>query len=262
MIVIKTGFSPTVPLSHSRIGIDSITRNGLATASSEAAGFPAGAAANPLTYEFWRATSLPATWKVDAGAAKEVSYVGIAAHTLGTSNCTVTVQYSTDDSNWVTMDSHTPLDNSAIMFLFAPTTARYWRLSISGAVVPSVGVVYIGKALEMERACFAGLVPINFSRDTVIRPNRSEGGQWLGRSVIRQGSSMGVAYKHLTYDWYKDNFDPFVEDAIVYPFFFGWRPDGYPESVGYVWVSDDIKPSTMGIKSLLEVSFEMQGIEN
>jgi hypothetical protein len=258
MVVIEPGFDPIIPLSHSRIGIDNIVRGGTVTASSAVAGFPASAAANPLTYEFWRPETLPATWKVDAGSAKEVDYVGVASHNLAEGD-TVTVEYSLDDSTWEEVISHSPTTNAPIMFLFVPITARYWRLNISGTS-PSIGVIYIGKALEMQRACFAGLSPINFSRDSIIRPNRSEGGQWLGRSLIREGSSMSVSFRHLDYDWYADNFDPFVEQAREYPFFFAWRPDDYPETVGYVWTSQDITPSTMGIRNLLEVGFDMQGL--
>jgi len=262
MIVIQTGFNPATPLTHSRIGMSHIGRTGTVSASSAAAGFPAAAANNPLTYEFWRATSLPAWWKVDAGTSTSVNYVGIASHTLSDSTATVSVQYSADNSSWTTVDSLTPADNSPIMFLFAPVSARYWRIYITAATVPSVGVVYIGTTLDMQRACYSGLSPIDMSRNTVIRTNVSEGGQWLGRTIIRQGSSMSVGFRHLDYDWYKDNFDPFAVDALSYPFFFAWRPDGYPETIGYVWTSGDITPSTMGIRDLLQVSFDMTGIGN
>jgi hypothetical protein len=257
MVIIKPGFDPIIPLSHSRIGIDNIARTGTVTASSAANGFPASAAKNPLTYEFWRPASMPAWWRVDALAPVKCNYVGIAAHTLSGRN--VQIQYSTDNSTWIDIDSVTPLENSPLMFLFQEIEARYWRVLVTGTA-PSIGVIYIGKVLEMQRPCFAGLSPINFSRNTVIRPNRSEGGQWLGRSVIREGSSMAVSYKHLEYNWYEENFDPFVEDARSYPFFFAWRPDNYPETVGYVWTADDIAPTTMGIRNLLEVGFEMQGL--
>jgi hypothetical protein len=257
MVVIQPGFDPTIPLSHSRIGMNNIVRDGTVSASSASTGFPASAAKNPLTYEFWRPASSPATWTVNALTAKEVDYVGIAAHTL--SGRAVTVQYSTDNSTWINVQTHNPTNNSPIMFLFAPITAQYWRISVTGGIF-SIGVIYVGKALEMQRACFAGLSPINFSRNSIVRPNRSEGGQWLGRSLVREGSSMSVSFRHLDYDWYKDNFDPFVEQAREYPFFFAWRPDNYPETVGYVWTADDISPSTMGIRNLLEVGFDMQGL--
>lgn len=259
MIFVQNTFSPTIPLSHSRIGIDNIVRTGTVSASSAQSGFPASAAKNPLTYEFWRPSSLPATWTVDAGAPVSINYCGIAAHTIGSSGAALTVQYSTDNSTWVSVLGENQSDDSPMMFLFTPVTARYWRISITGSVIPSVGVVYFGSALEMQRPCFANISPINFNRTTVIRPNRSENGQWIGRSVVRQGVSTSVSFRHLDYDWYRDNFDPFVKLAIKYPFFFAWRPDNYQDAVGYVWTTADIAPQTMGIRDLLQVSFEMIG---
>lgn len=258
MIKIEAGFAPVVPLTHSRIGYDSITRTGTVTASSAQAGFPASAAANPLTYEFWRPEAAGDHWEVDAGEAVLVDFVGIAAHTLG-DGATVEIQYSTDGTAFTTADSVTPTNNAPIMFLFEPVEAQYWRIVVLD-VVASVGVIYVGKVLEMERACYAGLSPIDLSRRTTIRPNISEGGQWLGRSIIREGSAMSVGFRHLNYDWYLENFDPFVEQAREYPFFFAWRPEGYPESVGYVWVNQDITPTTMGIRKFLEVNFDMEGL--
>jgi hypothetical protein len=260
MVKIQTGFSPAIPLTHSRIGMDNICRTGTASASSTASGFSANAPKNNLTYEYWKPTSLTATWAIDAGSARTVNYCGIAAHDCGSSGNTITVQSSTNNSTWTTRDSFAPTDNSPIMFLFEDVSARYWRISIAGGTAPTIGVIQFGKTLDMERPCFAGLEPINFSRTTVIRPNRSENGQWIGRSIIRGGSSMSVSYRHLSYAWYKANFDPFVEDARKYPFFFAWRPQGYLDTVGYVWTAQDIAPSTMGIKNLLQVSFDMQGL--
>jgi hypothetical protein len=260
VIKIQTGFNPTIPLSHSRIGHQSYTRTGTVTASSAAVDFPADAPLNELTYEFWRPTALPATWDLDVGSEENVNYFGIAAHTLGSSGNTVSIQSSVDNTTWDTIDSITPTDNSPIMFLFESVTAQYYRIEITGEAIPSVGVIYIGTVLEMLRPSYAGLTPISLSRDSVIRPNRSEGGQWLGRSVIRSGSSMSVNYSNLDNAWVRSTFRDFINDAVIYPFFFAWRPDNYPEDVGYVWVSEDIKPSNSGTRDLMNVSIQMSGL--
>ena len=260
MIKIQTGFNPTIPLTHSRIGYDTFTLTGTATASTSTIDFPADAPLNSMTYEYWRPTALPATWVLDAGSSKMANYFGIAAHSLGSSDCSITIASSPDNVTWTTIDTLTPADDSPIMFLFANVTARYWRLSISGSVIPSIGVVYVGPVLEMMRPCFAGLSPINLSRVTVIRPNKSEGGQWLGRSVIRSGSTMTVQYNNLGGQWYRDNFDPFVERAIYAPFFFAWRPADYPDAVGYVSVDKDIAPKNSNSRDLMSVGFAMVGL--
>lgn len=260
MIKIQTGFSPAMPLTHSRIGYNTFTATGTATASTAQALFPASAPLNSLTYEYWRPTSLPATWTLDAGSSKMANYFGIAAHTLGSSGCTITIAGSDDNITWTDIDSLTPTDDSPIMFLFANRIARYWRLSINGGAVPSIGVVYVGPVLEMMRPIFGGVSPINLSRVTVIRPNKSEGGQWIGRSVIRSGFIMSVQYNNLDGQWYRTNFDPFVQSAIYTPFFYAWRPLGYLDGVGYVSVDKDITPRNSGIRDLMTVGFVMVGV--
>lgn len=262
MIKVQTGFNPTIPLNHSRIGHQTFTRTGTATASSAQTLFPADAPLNEMTYEYWRPASMPASWVLDTGASNIVNYFGIAAHTLGSSGCVLTIASSPNNATWTTIDTLTPADDSQIMFLFANVTARYYRLSIAGSTVPSVGVIYIGKTLDMLRPCYAGLTPISLSEDSVIRPNKSEGGQWLGRSVLRSGSSMKVSYSNLENAWVRTAFRAFMDDAIIHPFFFAWRPDSYPDDVGYVWVGDNIKPSNQGVRDLMQVSLSMSGIAN
>jgi hypothetical protein len=73
---------------------------------------------------------------------------------------------------------------------------------------------------------------------------------------------MKVQYTNLENNWVRTTFKDFIEDAVIYPFFFAWRPDNYPEDVGYVWVADDIKPNNMGRNSLMQVGFDMSGLSS
>lgn len=265
-VVIQSAFSPTRPLTHARIGHASITRTGELAASGDQAGFEADAAVNPLTYESWKPDALPATWRIDAGEAVTVDYVGIAAHTLGTDGATVIPQESDDDSAWsdVTgISAHSPSDDGPILFLFAGESHRYWRIRITGSTIPSVGVVFIGASLAMERPFYGGHSPLDLSRRTVMRPQKSERGQFLGRAIVRGGFGTDVAWQHLTPTFIRDEFDLFVEEAKRYPFFFAWRPSTFPESVGYVWTGQDIQPSNMGTgPGLMQVSFSLEGLGN
>lgn len=277
MIYIEEDYAPDVPLSHARIGYDN--RVTTATADSALPDFPAASVANPLTYEFWRpmGTSgvLTATF-----AAGPVDYVGIAAHNMAGGSVHVEVLSNpepqtglyVEDGYWV--DGYAansgfvfppqlpivfPVDNSPIMLLFRERQAFGVRITVSGSA-PAIGVLYAGKALAMQRKVWGGINPINFTRRTTIRPNVSEGGQWLGRSIIRQGSETSVTWRNLSYDWYKSDFDPFVEAARTRPFFFGMKPDKYPEITGYVWTAEDITPSISGTRNYVDVTVGMEGL--
>ena len=249
------------PLTHARIGYRTIWRKpgATVTASSEETDFPASAAAQELTYEFWRPTSLPATWEVDAGEPVTVDYCGIASHTLAGN--TVEVQYF-DGDDWQTVSDVVPGDDTPLMFLFEPTEAARWRIRISGGDVPSVGVVFFGRTLAMQRSIYGGHSPLNLSRSTTREPNRSDRGQWLGLSLVRRGVSTDYSWQNLTAAWYRENFDPFVEYATQSrgTFFIAWRPNKFPDEVGYCWVDqDDIQPSNMGQRDLMQVDMTVRG---
>lgn len=68
------------------------------TASGALTDAPKDAPLRPDTAEYWEPPSLPATWLVDLGASRQVDYVGIAAHNLGSKSAAVQVEFSPDAS--------------------------------------------------------------------------------------------------------------------------------------------------------------------
>ena len=260
-VFIQPGLSPDPPLTHARIGYQNIVAPSNLTGSSTAgiAGFPLLSVANPLTYERFVPSASPALIVIDAGVPVEVDYIGIAAHTL--SGRTVLLQSSTDGSTWTTRLSMTVDNNETILGLISPITARYWRISVTWTTAPQIGVLYIGKSLAMQRAIYGGHSPITLARNTVIQPNVSDTGQWVGRSIIRQGYRSSYEWNNLTAAWYRANFDPFVKAARTDPFFIAWRPSQFSEEVVYGWTTGDIIPSNMGIRDLMSVSMSVEGYD-
>ena len=258
MIFIQPGYSPVPDLGHARIGYQNLTYGLTPTASSAAAGFPAIAATYPTTFEYWTPTALPATWAVDLGAAQFVDYCGLVGNLNG---ATVAIQSSSDNATWTTRGTITPTIDRINMALFLQASLRYWRLSITGGI-PNIAVVYIGKTLAMQRKIYQGHTPLNLSRTTELSNNMSDGGQYLGRSVIRKGAQTSCDWSHLTADWYRANFDPFVKAARTAPFFIAWRPEQYPNELGYVWTENDIAPQNSGPKNYMSVSVSFMGLIN
>ena len=167
--------------------------------------------------------------------------------------------YQSSTGSWTTIDSTTPTDNSPIVFLFDSVSSSQYRMQFTGGSVPGVGVIYMGTALVGQRAIYGGFTPITMSKKTVLRPQKSEGGNWLGRSKIRQGVQFNIAMKNLTASWVHTSFKPFINDVIDYPFFFAWRPTSYPSEVAYCWTAKDIQPRNTGQADLMEVSFTVDG---
>jgi hypothetical protein len=247
------------PLTHARIGYDNFVPAATVTATSEATPWPADSVQRENTFERWQPTSGNGSITIDNGTAKSADYIGIAAHTLGSAGSTLTIAYSSDNSTYTTIETVSPSDSSAIMVIFAEVTARYFRVSVAGATAPQIGVIYLGMALAMERAIYSGHTPVTLGRMTEKRPTKSESGQFLGSSTIRQGLQTNFTWNNLKADWYREYFDPFVKSARNLPFFIAWRPSKFPNEIGYCWSTNDITPTNSGGLDYMSVSMRVEG---
>lgn len=272
------------PLRNARIGYQNWITEANVSASA-VAGFPASAMGNPFTYELWKPPTSPATITVDFGRVRTIDYVGIGAHKLG--GAAVTFRTSLDGVAYTDQREAVLQTDRAVMLLFEPVTARYVQLYIQGwATEPTllldfvtpeygladytdaanmhIGVLFVGQCLQMQRSVYGGVTPQPFAKTTEIRPNVSEGGNWLGRSVVRKGYQAGVSFKHLDADWTRANFLPFIDHAVEGKgaFFMAWRPEGYADECFYCWTDDDINPSNMGITDFMQVDFNIKGHGN
>lgn len=257
------------PLTHPRIGWHSYTRDVTAssvTVSSASDDGPGDAPLRPDTFEFWEPTLLPATWELTLDEASDLDYVGIASHTIGTKGCTVLVETSTDGLNYSEFsDSHTPDDDSPILFIDASRSVSKIRITISGGSpsgdCPRIAVIHAGEILKMELG-LAGGTPVVLARETVLKRTLSKGGQFLGQTFQRNGYRASASFRGLTPSWYRTNFEPFVSSARRFPFFFAWNPEEFPDDIVYAWAMGDISPNYMGVDPFFEVSWSMQAIDN
>jgi hypothetical protein len=233
-----------VPIWHTRIMYDQIARRAGAavSASGTASGAVLEAPVNDQTFEWWEASALPGHWVVDAGAAVECDCVCVAAHDIGTQGATAFVQHSSDGIAWTTISAAVaPSDDKPIMFLFAPTTARYWRLRITGTTPPKICVIYIGKALAMPQPVnWLGHSPALFNANITKRPSTSDRGQRLGTTIIRGGLEASYEVDHLNELWARNTFQTFTQAAWRYGYFVSWRPEDFPDEVLFGWTEQPI----------------------
>ncbi len=245
--------------THARIGYRDVITS--LSASSAAKGSPASSAKTWQTYERWRPTASPATLTATFDGAL-VDYIGIGAHTLTLAD-SVTFEVQVDGA-WETVipgviDGMESADNEALMLLIEPRELTGVRVSFSySGSAPTIGKIAAGQVLTMARPFYSGHSPAMLSRNTRKQPNVSEGGEWLGASVIRQGRSASASWEHLKAPWYRLYFDPFVRHARRNPFFFAWNPERFPDCV-YAFAEGDISPSNMGIKNFMAVSMSFKG---
>ena len=252
-------------LKKTHIGYETIGTEDNMGASTEAAGFPVENLSNPLTTHRWKPTALPATVTISVAEAANLQYMGVASHTLATRECLLEFQFSTNGgSSWETIRDISPENNQAIMAIFSEL-AQDWRIRITrseGSLeteMPSIGVFYAGVALVMQRGLYGGHTPVTMGRKTTRITNQTEGGQYAGNSLIREGVDTEFSWQNLTASWYRLNFEPFVVIARSQPFFIAWRPGEFPNEVGFVWTQGDIVPSNQGVRDLMQVSMAVSG---
>jgi len=251
MPVIIEDLSIGEPMNHARIGYENFVSDATVTATSETTDFPANAIKNPFTYESWKPSVDPATLDIVFDSSKLINYVGLSSQditgTINIKNGTTTI--ATYAATGV---------KETILFLLEDRNITNLKIEIIGS--GTLGVVYAGSVLEMVRPFFADYAPPTLSRSNKVLSNMSEGGEFLGNSIIRKGLKDSIQWENLPAQWYRDNFDPFVEDCQTQPFFIAWNPLRYPDDVIYAQSTKMISPKLNGIMNLMDVSMTMKGL--
>lgn len=249
---------------HPRIGWHNLVTEDNVTATEEDADHPVTLLANPATYLYWKGETTGEQFVTVAfGSSLTVNYVGIARHNFGTTGAQYIVEYSTNGSTWTPLTDITtaPDDDRVIINEFVDTAATHIRLRIDpGSAIPEIGVLYVGSMLRLQRRIYVGHTPLPFGRVTTVSTGVAEDGQFLGRVLRRRMYESAVSMKNLTAAWYRSDLDPFFEAAAETPFFWSWRPDGFPNECGFAWLTNDPKVSNQRSNGMMEVDFSMQGI--
>lgn len=256
------GSAPSVPpLSLPRLLYDDVFVGGTITATTEDTDAEALNVADGLTWDYWRPTALPARIEVQLTEVRDVDYMMVAAHDLGTSEVSVRPQYH-DGSSWVDAAAeYMPGSDDVMAVLFERVASTRFAVYLKGNAMPSLGVVMMGQALVVQRGQTLNHRPARWSGQTEVRPLVSEGGLYLGRSIRREGVSLNVRFQHLEADWVRSYLDPFIDHARTRPFGWLWQPQDYPAEAALLWTEDgDIQPEHAGLPNRVNVAFKARGV--
>ena len=234
----------------SYIGYDSLylQAGAVVAANAEDSGFPGSNAASWVTTGGgWQATgagdkTLTATL---LSAANGNSY-GIHKHNIGTLGLTVKLQSSANGSSWtdVTGSEKTPGDDATIFFVAtAPVSAKFWRIHIAGLAAGetlTIGQAFIGNALLVFSPPETGWTPPNVAIENEFINNRSEGGDFMGRTLIRKGSKTQFTVGIADAGWIRTDWLPFMLEAEKHPFYHAWDTVSFPSEVAYCYIEGKI----------------------
>lgn len=232
-----------------------------------------GALINALdagTYSYWvpdTSGQSSATFVVDLGSEKLVNFIGIVAHNLGTRGASVVVSYGSSGSSWTNVEvDNSPASDENIGMFFEDITARYWRVSLSfqSSLSLFIGVISFGAAVVFPTRIYQGYMPPLQATSVERLGNVTEGGNYIGTSVVRRGQGTAFALNYLEPE--------FVRSAEMQafqswfnagkPFFWAWRPLKYGDLL-YSWrTGAEIMPTNSGPNDLMSFSAKVRAYDD
>lgn len=228
-----------------------------------------GARENALTgttFDYWLpdVTTTTAAFEVEFASARSVAFAGIAAHNLADFGASARIQRSADGISWSDAGAGlvTPADNRPIGWRMVDTGQDYafWRLYVTGLTAGdalAAGVIFFGDELLSPERFYAGFAPVLTPTEIAGQVNVSQGGNLVGTSIQRRGSTMEFSIEHLQSSFVRGaSWLAFQRAWNEYkPAFFGWRPDTYPGDLHYLWRDGQvIRPVNSGPKARMGVS--------
>lgn len=247
---------------HPIVGWRNIITTSNIAADTADTDYPVTNLANPATHLKWLAgTSVLQYVTITTGTADELDYVAIARHNLATAGIAISIE-GDDGGGYETLVSPTVLaDDGPALFRFTPGAFSAVRLKLAAGSEPaSIAVAYLGKLLVLPRKLYQGMTPINYGRVSRSVSGRSEAGHFLGRIVTQEFVQNKVPLSLITPAYYRDNIDAFVEASKTTPFFFGWRPETYPDELGYCNMTNEPVPVNESPHGLISMTLEMTGV--
>lgn len=239
------------------MGFENIVTFDSITCTTETLESPCTNMANAATAYTWEAANTTTQTITIQSDGREIDYIGLARHNLAQPSLVVSIKY-----NGITVSpAQAVSSNQAILFLLNSASPTTIEIIIENATTaPRIAVLYIGKALRLERNIYVGHTPITYGRDRKSINGLSENGQFLGEIVVRQSNTTNVSLDNLTPEWYRNELDPFFAAVPRVPCFFAWRPEGYPTEVGYAWVEGESSMSNQRSNGMVQCSWAFRGI--
>lgn len=250
------------------IGYEQLATLANITATSALASDPITNVCNPATDLGWVSASTAEQYiTIMHNRVDPVDYVALAEHNLGSTGCAISIEVCAaldefDDPIWVAEISSVLLANDQpVLFRYNPQSLLGIRIKLEpNGVAPAIAVLNVGKLLVLPRPIYGGHTPIPLGRQTQVSSGRAERGRFLGRIIMQESVSTSVSLQHLPKGWYRTHFDPFVRFAEAGAFFWAWRPQEFPNEVGYSWLTNSPRPVNSAPEGFMDVELNLGGI--
>lgn len=263
-IYLDSGLDVSVDLNVPRFGWHNLVTESNVSADEEDADHPIEYLAMQSTALYWKGENAGAqVITVNLGAAQDVDYIAWARHNFASAGITYNIRHSSDGmAPWTTIAGPIVAPNDyTVIHEFDTVTDQYFQIQITAATseAPEIGVLYLGEILRMPRRVYVGYTPFSLAKQSTVSNGFSESGQFLGRIKRREVYENPITFDNLTAT-FVHGLREFFAAAEEYPFFFAWRPDAYPDEVGFCWFTSDPRSQNAAPNGDMQISIDMRGI--
>lgn len=256
------GFGPNG--NNGVLGIHNLVTAGTIAAGTADPDFPVTNLANEATDLEWNAADTTTQYLTvnvsDYG--DQVDYMGIAGHNLGSAGIAFSVEADDGGGYDEIIPSALLSDDTPILLRWEPGIYNAVRLKLfTGGTDPArIAVLYVGKLIVLPRRLYVGHTPITMGYAQNATNGQSESGNFLGRIITGASNQNSADLTNVPPSWMRSYFKTFMDRAKLVPFFFAWRPSGYPLEVGYVWLTSMPTPVNDRSNGFMKVTLAMRGI--
>jgi hypothetical protein len=200
---------------------------------------------------------------VNCAAPKSADSIAFLGHNFFTAAATVSVESSTDNSNWTErLAGFTVTTNKAVLKTFTTASAQYWRVkTITASVAARMAICILGVRLDMEKQVQQGFDPCPEKINAIAA--RSKAGYMIGATLQNISFEIQANFQNLTDSWLRNTFAT-IWDAhlsICKPFFWVWNPTTYPAEVYFVNIPPDFVRKIPYNYVTRDLVLTMQGIK-
>ena len=248
-----------------RIGIqNSASRATIFASPSELPTNPAWLTSTPSTAERWKTSSDNYhLWVANVNDAV-CDYIGIAAM-KGTFGSQIDVKVVIDGVLTQVYGPAIIIDESPIFIMFEPGEVGAVAITFTSDTAFSleVGNIHVGKSVFLPRNIYVGHTPINYGRQPQTEFSISDNSNFLGQVNTGVTLRSSVDMKNIPPAFYRELLYPkFHIPSETSPFFWAWRPQSYPNEVGFCWLTSPMSVANDMSNGYMSINFAMMGFLN
>ena len=213
------------------------------TASGEAQGFEVANIIDWRTFTAWQGVALTQTIiEATLQTNRRANAWGIFGHNFTDQAANIAVEYH-DGLNWQPFSPTVVTPITGCYFRKQdPHTSNRWRLVVTTTADPAIVTHWILCETLDTRSQKAPFSPAKWKNRSRFQTHITENGQFAGRTYRSQSYQTSMGYDILVRSDVDANYMPFVESAELYPFYYSWDIDNYPDDAAYCWTRNGRPP--------------------